>query len=136
MEKLKLEIVTPERKVLSQEVDEVILPGQEGELGVLPGHTELLTLLRPGRLVFRNGGETLQYAVAGGFAEVGHTKVVVLADAAEAAGEINAERAQAALAKAQKELSDLEMSGETYAAAEAAFARAAARLEVAGKGLH
>ena len=84
MDKIVLEIVTPERKVLSKEVDEVTLPGAAGELGILPGHTELLTLLKPGRLIFRAGNESGVYSVAGGFAEIGHTKVVVLGDAAEA----------------------------------------------------
>jgi F-type H+-transporting ATPase subunit epsilon len=131
MDKLLLEIVTPERKVLSKEVDEVTLPGAEGELGILPGHTELLTLLRPGRLVFKAGNETGVYALAGGFAEVGHTKVVILGDAAEAAKEIDVTRAKTAKERAEKALSELEMSDENWAGANAALERAVVRIDIA-----
>ena len=132
MERLLLEIVTPERKVLTREVDEVNLPGVNGEMGILPGHTELLSVLRPGPLTFRDGQDTDLYSIAGGFAEVGHEKVVVLADAAESAAEIDIARAEAALGKAEKKISDLEVSDESYAHAEAAFARASVRIEIAG----
>lgn len=135
MDRILLEIVTPERKVLAREVDEVVMPGQAGELGVLPGHTELLTILKPGRLVMRDGAATELYSVTGGFAEVGHHKVVVLADAAEAAKEIDVERAKAAKAKAEKQLSELEMTSEHFAAAEAALERATVRLEVVQLGM-
>lgn len=131
MDKLLLEIVTPERKVLSREVDEVTLPGAQGELGILPGHTELLTLVRPGRLIFKAGNETGVYSVAGGFAEVGHTKVVVLGDAAEAAPEIDIERAKLAKERAEKRLSELEMADEHWAAANAALERAVVRIDIA-----
>lgn len=136
MERILLEIVTPERKLLGREVEEVVLPGAEGELGILPGHTELLTLLKPGRLEFRDGASVEAYAIGGGFAEVGHTKVVVLADTAEAAAEIDLERAKAARARAEKQLGELEMTSEHYAAAEAALARATARIEVASALRH
>lgn len=135
MDRIVLEIVTPERKVLSREVDEVVMPGVGGELGVLPGHTELLTILKPGRLVFRDGNVSELFSVAGGFAEVGHHKVVVLADAAEAAKEIDVERAKAAKARAEKQLGELEMTDEHWAQAEAALERAAVRIEVVSLGM-
>ena len=131
MEKILLEIVTPERKVLAKEVDEVTLPGAAGELGVLPGHTELLSLLKPGRLQYRDGTHLERFAVAGGFVEVGHKKVVVLADAAEASHEIDVARAKAARAKAEKMLADLEMTDQNWSLAESALQRALNRLDLA-----
>ncbi len=130
MQRLLLEIVTPERKVLSQEVDEVVLPGAEGELGILPGHRELVTLLRPGRLEFRDGSNHKVYAVAGGFAEIGHTKVILLADASEAAEEIDLQRAKEAKTKAEQRLDELEVADESWAAANAALERAVVRMSI------
>lgn len=132
MDRIQLDIVTPDRRVLSREVDEVTLSGQNGALGVLPGHTELLTLLQPGALELRDGNETLLYSVAGGVAEVTHHKVVVLADAAESAAEIDVARAEAAKTRAESELEAVEMSDEHYAGAHAALGRAAVRLNIAG----
>ncbi len=132
MDRIRLDIVTPDRKVLSQEVDEVILPGELGALGVLPGHTELLTLLRPGPLELRDGNKSDHYAVSGGYAEVGPNKVIVLADTAEHAADIDVTRAQSAQKRAEESLGDLEMSGEHYASAQAALSRATVRIEVAG----
>lgn len=96
------EIVTQERAVFSGEVDAVNLPGSEGRLGILPNHTPLLTTLDYGEVIVRRGGEELYFAVGGGFAEVQPTKVIVLADSAEYAEEIDVQRALAARQRAEK----------------------------------
>jgi F-type H+-transporting ATPase subunit epsilon len=100
-----LEVVTPERAVVREPVDEVQVPGREGYLGVLPGHTPLLTELGIGALSYRKGNQTIYVAIAGGFAEVLAGRVLVLADAAERADEIDVARAQSAVADAEKVLS-------------------------------
>ena len=94
-DKLTLEIVTPERRVLSETVDEVVLPGKLGSMGVLPGHAPLLTSLGVGELEYRKGGAKRYMAVAGGFAEVLPTRVIILAGTAEKAEEIDLDRARA-----------------------------------------
>lgn len=93
-EKLKLEIVTPERRVLSREVDEVILQGEEGSFGVLPGHAPLLAGLAPGVAIARGDGRTEVMAISSGFAEILPDRVTVLAETCELAHEIDAERAR------------------------------------------
>jgi F-type H+-transporting ATPase subunit epsilon len=102
--KLLLEVVTPEKLLLSQEVDEVIAPGSEGDFGVLPGHCHFISLLRIGELRYRVGGAMNYISVLSGFAEVTPQKVTILADVAEKAEEIDVERAQAAVEKAQRRL--------------------------------
>ena len=81
-EKIILEVVTPERFVLREEVDEVLAPGSEGDFGVLPGHCEFLTTLRPGELSYRMGEQAQTLSIQGGFAEVRANRVIVLADSA------------------------------------------------------
>ena len=77
---MKLELLTPEKPILTDEVDEVVVPGALGEFGVLPGHTTFLTELGPGRLVARKGTATTEHQIAGGFCEVCEDRVIVLAD--------------------------------------------------------
>jgi len=102
MSPVTFEVVTPERKILKEEVESVIAPGAEGLLGVLPRHTPLLTTLKPGVVYYRKLGDgTERMAVSGGFMEAGPDRVVVLADTAELASEIDVERA-AAQAKGRK----------------------------------
>src|SRR3989304_4165282 len=96
---IRLELVTPERMLVSEDVDEVIVPGFEGEFGVLPGHTYYLAILSIGILRYRKGSETKKIAVDGGFAEVGPAQVVVMADVAERAEEIDVDRARRAHAR-------------------------------------
>src|SRR6266849_3969210 len=96
-EVLTLEVVTPDRAVVHEAVTEVQLPGSEGYLGILPGHTPLLTELGTGALSYRQGAQTRRVAVSGGFAEVLPDRVIVLADVAERAEEIDVERARLAL---------------------------------------
>ena len=102
--KLLLEVVTPEKLLLSQEVDEVTCPGAEGEFGVLPGHCHFLSMLRIGELRYRAAGTMHYISVLSGFAEVTPQKVTILADVAEKAEDIDVERAQAAVEKAQRRL--------------------------------
>lgn len=103
---IKLEIVTAERLVYSGDVDLVSAPGVLGTLGILPKHTSLLTALEAGELRFTKGGEEEIFAVSGGFVEVQPDKVIVLADTAERAEEIDLERAEAAHQRAEKLLKE------------------------------
>lgn len=102
--KLLLEVVTPDRRLLSQEVDEVVAPGSEGEFGVLPGHAHFLSTLKAGELHYRVGEHTSFMSVLWGFAEVTPQKVTILAEIAEKAEDIDLERAKAAAAKAEERL--------------------------------
>jgi len=103
---IKLEIVTVERLVYSGDVDMVSAPGVMGTLGILPKHTPLLTALDAGELRFTKGGEEESFAVSGGFLEVQPDRVIVLADTAERAEEIDLERAEAACQRAEKLLKE------------------------------
>src|SRR3990172_5894541 len=94
--RIRLEIVTPERLLLSEDVDEVNVPGSEGYLGILPGHLPLLTTMGTGVLHFRNHGKVQHCAVSGGFAEVLGDRVIVIAETVELPAEIDVERARAA----------------------------------------
>ncbi len=93
-DRLDLEVVTPERLVVSETVESVVLPGSQGSLGVLPGHAPLLTGLGVGELSYRKDGQTQFLSVAGGYAEVLRNRVTVLADTCERAEEIDPQRAQ------------------------------------------
>lgn len=99
---LKLEIVTPEKKVVDTEADSVTIPTASGEAGILPNHAPLISALKPGILTYTNRGATERVAVAGGFVEVNHDKVSVLADSAETAAQIDTASARADLDAAQK----------------------------------
>ncbi len=101
---LTLEIVTPDRSLAVETVDEVELPGAEGYLGVLPGHTPLLVALQVGALRYRKGDEETFLSVAFGFAEIGPDRVRILADTAERAEEIDIRRAEAAVERAREHL--------------------------------
>ena len=102
--KLLLEVVTPEKLLLSQQVDEVIAPGSEGEFGVLPGHCHFLSTLRIGELRYRVGEQTHFMSVLWGYAEVTPSKVTIMAEVAEKAEEIDIDRATAAVEKAEQRL--------------------------------
>ena len=101
---LKLEIVTPERKVLDESVDLVTVPTASGEAGILPNHAPLISALKPGILSYSNKGATERLAIAGGFVEVSSNKVSVLTDAAETAAEVDAESARLEREAAEKSL--------------------------------
>ena len=99
-----LEVVTPEKLLLSQQVDQIIAPGSEGEFGVLPGHCHFLSTLRIGELHYRVGDLTNHMAILWGFAEVTPKKVTIMAEIAEKAEDIDVGRAQAAVEKAEERL--------------------------------
>src|SRR5512142_675239 len=101
MPSLRLEVVTAEREVFSGEVDSVIAPGFEGELGILPRHAPLVAMLQAGELRFRRADEETNLAIGGGFLEVANNRVIVLADSAERADEIDLARAQEAQDRAR-----------------------------------
>jgi len=126
----KLDIVTAERVVFSDDVDVVVAPGIEGQLGILPHHAPLMTMLQPGELLIRKGGEEFSLAITGGFLEVRPDRVVILADAAERAEEIDIARAEEAKRRAQEQLSRRAPDADA-ARTEAALRRALMRLEVA-----
>jgi F-type H+-transporting ATPase subunit epsilon len=130
MAKLQVELVTAEGRLVSKEADFVVAPGIEGELGVLPRHIPLLTPLRAGEVTVRNDGNDEYIFVAGGFLEVLPDKVVILADAAERAEEIDEARAEEARKRAQQLLEE-KPEGVDEAAVAAALERAVLRLRVA-----
>ena len=128
---LKVDIVTAERLVYSEEgVERLIVPGVEGELGVLTLHAPLLTMIQPGVLRIVKGGDEVEMAITGGFIEVRQNRVTILADAAERAEEIDTVRAEEARRLAQRRLEE-RISEEDLARAGASLARALARLKVA-----
>lgn len=130
MAPLTCEVVTAERILFSGEVDLVLAPGVEGQLGILPHHAPLITALQPGELVVRRGDEEITFAVGGGFLEIIHNKVTILADSAERAEEIDVERALAAKKRAEERLAQRRAEDIDHARAEAALRRAMARLRV------
>ena len=132
-EKLTLEVVTPDRKILSTEADVVVLPGVEGQFGVLYGHVPFLSALDIGEMYYRDGGKTEFLSVSGGFAEVTGTKVTIVAEAAELGREIDIERARRALERAEKRLAMARTENIDWARAEAALRRAMMRMKVAGR---
>ena len=131
--KIRLRLVTLNRLLLDDEVDEVTGPGALGEFGVLPLHISFLTLLEPGEMSYKRGGERTHLAVSGGYAEVVGDVMTVLANAAEFSGEIDMERARRAKERAEKDLGESSREEKQAVAAEAALRRALVRLQVAGK---
>ena len=129
-----LEVVTPEKRLMCEEVSEVYAPGAEGEFGVLPGHTSLLSFLRPGEVRYVKGGKTSCLAVSGGISEVLDDKVSLVVDAAELPEDIDVERAQKAKERAEERLSKHGEDEEIdFQRAELALQRALIRMQVAGK---
>jgi F-type H+-transporting ATPase subunit epsilon len=128
---LQLEIVTPERRVYADEVDMVLVPGIDGELGVLPHHTPLVSLLGAGELRIRKAGDEESFAIVGGFLQVGPDKVVVMAETADMASEIDLERAQEARREAERALESGFHEGADLAAARAQLQQALLRIRVA-----
>ena len=131
--KLQLSIVTPERLVLNEDVDQVNVPGVEGDLGILYDHAPILTTMRPGRFSYEllgaKGKETIQMIVSGGYLEVTDNRVIVLAEAVEFLDEIDKERAKASLVKAEEALANADLSDDEFAEAQDRLFRAVARLE-------
>jgi F-type H+-transporting ATPase subunit epsilon len=126
-----LEIVTPERLAYSDSVDAVVLPGIEGELGVLPHHAPLVSMLGVGELRIRKGGTEESFAIAGGFLQVRPDKVVVMAETADLASEIDLEKAQEARREAERALEGASTDAVDLAAARAQLQAALLRIRVA-----
>jgi F-type H+-transporting ATPase subunit epsilon len=134
MGNLHLEVVTPEKVMVSQEVEIVVAPGSLGEFGVLEGHVPFLTGIMPGEVRYTSGGQTEHLAVTSGFAEVSDNRVSVLVDAAEKARDIDMERARKAMERAQQRLAkDRGTEDIDFARAEAALKRAIMRIKIAEK---
>jgi F-type H+-transporting ATPase subunit epsilon len=128
---IKLEIVTPERLVFDETVDGVTLPGSEGELGVLPHHAPLVSTLGVGELHIRSGGNEEWFAIVGGFVQVLPDKVVVMAETADMASEIDLEKAAEARRDAEKALESGYVEGTDLSTARAALQAALLRERVA-----
>ena len=128
---LNLEIVTPEKKVLSEAVDSVNVPTATGEVGILSNHAPLISSLKPGILSYTKGGATEKMVISGGFIEVSADNVSILADVAETSGEINVEAAKTERDAAEKELNAWKGSEEEFEIEKERFERAQARLQLA-----
>ena len=131
--KLTLEVVTPDRALVAEQVDEVQLPGSEGYFGVLPGHTPLLATLQVGELWYRIGQEKLYLAVAFGFVEVLPDRVTVLAQLAEKAQEIDVSRAEAAKKRAEERVARTPQADMDFERARVALMKSLVRLQVASR---
>jgi F-type H+-transporting ATPase subunit epsilon len=127
-----VDIVTAERVVYSDDVDIVVAPGAQGQLGILPHHAPLMTTLQPGELLVRKGGDEYSLAISGGFLEVRPDRVIVLADGAERAEEIDIARAESAKERARERLIH-PAAGVDLSMAEASLRRALTRIRVAEK---
>lgn len=128
-----LEVVTPDRMVLSTDADVVVCPGVEGQFGVLVGHIPFLSALDIGEMYYRAGGKTEYLAVSGGFAEVTGAKVTIVAEAAELGREIDVERARRAQERAEKRMAAGKTADIDWVRAEAALRRSMVRAKVAGR---
>lgn len=127
---LRLEIVTPEHKSYSDDVDYVVIPGIEGELGVLPQHVPLMTQLVPGELRVTKNGEEIRLAVGEGFVEISGDKVAVLTDMAVRESDIDDAAAEEAVRRAEAAMRDTKMSDEEHATVKAALQKSLALVRV------
>lgn len=128
-QKLNLIVVTPEKQLVTEEVDQVNVPGTEGDMGILYDHTPILSNLRPGQLSYEKDGETVVLVVSGGYMEVTDNRVTILAETGEFLKEIDRERAERAQAKAEELMNQPGISDEEFEEAQKKLFRAVARLE-------
>ena len=133
MDKLQLEVVTPDRLLLKESVDEIQVPAKGGYLGILPGHAPLISELQIGEISYRQGKSTHFLAVAWGYCEVLPERVIILAEKAEKAEEIDRQRALAAKERAEKRLSDVHNQGINFDRAAISLQRAIVRIQVSSK---
>ncbi len=131
-DQLQLEVVTPERRVLSESVNSVTVPGRGGEMQILPGHAALISELQTGVLTYNQDGTNFQLHVSGGFVEVTDDRVSVLAEVAERPEEIDAARARLARERTEKQLSAWSGTEEDFEMARAKLERSMVRLQLAG----
>jgi F-type H+-transporting ATPase subunit epsilon len=136
MATLKLEIVTPEAKIFSEDVDIVYVPGVDGELGILPKHIPLMTMIKPGELRVSTGGKDTFMAVGEGFVEVTGQSVTVLTDMAIAEQAIDESAAEAAVKRAEEALHAANLSHEEVASVEASLQKSLAQLHVKRRRHH
>ena len=134
-EKMNLEIVTPYKRVVDIEVDEVTATGKLGEFGILPGHAPFLTSLKIGELCYKADGVAVSMALNWGYFEVKDDKIIVLVETAEYADDIDIERAKAAQDRAEEALKKLTPEDKQFKMYEAALERSIIRMQVAGKGV-
>ena len=130
-DKIQLEVVTPERRVLAEPVEMVTIPGLGGELGILPGHTPLISQLKTGVLTYVEDGKSFQLHVSGGFLEVRDDHVSVLAEVAERPEEIDTAQARQSRERLEKQLNNWTGSEEDLAVAQAELERSTVRLQLA-----
>src|SRR5262245_37792096 len=130
-DKIELEVVTPERRLLAEPVDMVTVPGLTGEMGILPGHTPLISQLKTGVLSYQQDGRTAQLLVSGGFVEVRDDHVSVLAEIAERPEEIDAARARLSREQLEKQLNSWSGSDEDFEVARKKLERSVVRLQLA-----
>lgn len=128
---LQLDVITPERRLLSEQADSVTVPGLGGEIGILPGHTPLISQLQTGVLAYAQGQTTRRLLISGGFVEVNNDRVSVLADLAEFPEEIDAARARLERDEAERRLGAFTGSPEELADVRAQLDRASTRLQLA-----
>lgn len=129
--KIKFEIVTPERTVLKSDIDQITLPTKSGQITVLPNHVPLVSMLSPGEIVIKKEGEEISMATSGGFVEVMVNKVVILADTAERAEEIDEKRAEEARRRAENLLAEKKGDKREFASLSAIMEKELARIKVA-----
>jgi F-type H+-transporting ATPase subunit epsilon len=134
--KITLELVTPEKVAWQSQVDFVVLPAYEGEMGILPGHAPYLVQLKPGEVRVTENGSVRRFAVSGGFAEIRNNKLSLFAETAETADAINVERARQAEERAKAELVRKDLDSMTLAQAEADLLKAQVRLKVSKRRHH
>jgi len=130
-DQLQLEVVTPERRLLSEQVNSVTVPGRGGELGILPGHAPLISDLQTGVLAYDEEGTTFQLHVSGGFVEVNDDRVSVLAEVAERPEEIDAASARASREQLEKQMNSWSGSEDDFEKAKTELERATVRLQLA-----
>ena len=130
-DQLQLEVVTPERRLLSESVNAVTVPGRNGEMQILPGHAALISELKTGVLTYNQGGTNFQLHISGGFIEVNDERVSVLAEIAERPDEIDVARARLSRGHTEKQLSSWSGSEEDFEAARAKLERSIVRVQLA-----
>jgi F-type H+-transporting ATPase subunit epsilon len=127
---LRLEIVTPEQKIYSDDVDSVVIPGVEGELGILPQHVPLMTQLLPGELRLLKDGKEMRLAVGEGFVEISSDKVAVLTDMAVQESDIDESATEEAIRRAEEAMRDTKLDDEEYATVKASLQKSLALIRV------
>jgi F-type H+-transporting ATPase subunit epsilon len=132
--KIKFKIVTPEKEIFEDEVDQVTLPVTDGEVTILPNHTSYIASLKPGEIIFKKGNEETVFATSGGFVEFDKNTLIFLADTAERIEEIDVEEAEKAKTRAEELMKTrVKMDDEEYAKVAAAIEREASRIRIAKK---